>query len=43
MSGLKVHTAPSIEPTTDAETIAYLKTDPGVDTALFQNLVISAR
>ena len=43
MSGLKVHTAPSVEPTTDAETIAYLRTDTGVDTTLIQNLVISAR
>ncbi len=43
MSGLKVHTAPSVEPTTDAETIAYLRTDSGVDTTLIQNLVISAR
>jgi len=43
MSGLKVHTAPSVEPTTDAETIAYLRTDTGVDTTLIQNLVIAAR
>ena len=43
MSGLKVHTAPSDEPTSDAETIAYLRTDSGVDTTLIQNLIISAR
>jgi uncharacterized phiE125 gp8 family phage protein len=43
MSGLVVHTAPSAEPTSDAETIAYLRTDSGVDTTLIQNLVISAR
>ena len=43
MSGLVVTTAPSIEPLTSAETIAYLRIDSGVDTALISSLITAAR
>ncbi len=43
MSGLSVTTAPSTEPLTSAETIAYLRLDSGVDTTLIANLIKAAR
>jgi len=43
MSGLSVTTAPSTEPLTSAETIAYLRLDSGVDTTLIGNLIKAAR